>query len=369
MDPAVKVPLLDLRAQYASVRDEVDEAVARVHERGNYVMGLELEAFEAEWAAYCDAKYCAGVSSGTDAIYLALQALQELDGPTTVVRVPSATFIGTAEPVIRAGCRLELTDVDSHGIMLRPTPRPAHAAPTSANIVLPVALYGRPVSWVNEATTSDDHDIVITDLAQAHGHQLGWAMIGCFSFYPSKNLGAAGQGGAVVTDDEEIANMVRSLRNHGEGNVRFRHERLSGNYRLDELQAAILRAKLPHLDAWNQRRREIARSYYGRLQGLPGLTMPEDVPGHVYHIFTLRCPRRDDLAAFLGERGIQTAVRYPLTLHQQPALAFLSHKNGDFLNAEAWAAENLSLPIYETMPDEQVEYVAAAVREWAEMQA
>ena len=355
---AVRVPLLDLKVQYRWVKDQVDEAVARVHERGNYVMGEEVEAFEAEWAADCQANFCVGVSSGTDAIYLALRALHG-DFPTrSLVWAPSATFIGTVEPVIRAGHRLRLTDVDDQAIMAEPEPG-------SSDILLPVALYGRPVSWVEEQVRRGQ--AVIEDLAQAHGHPLR-GTLACFSFYPTKNLGCAGQGGAVVTNDADLAEKIRQLRNHGEGDVRFRHEHLSGNYRLDELQAAILRAKLPHLGYWNYRRRGVARTYIEMLSGLPGITVPQWHEEHVWHIFALRSPRRNDLAAFLAERGIQTAVRYPLALHQQPALE-KSVRDSQFPVASAWARENLSLPIFPELEDADVDYVGKAVREWAEMRA
>ena len=357
---AIKVPLLDLRAQYASVKDEVDEAVAHVLERGNYVMGREVEAFEAEWAQYCSAKYCIGVSSGTDAIHLAIRGFQKMtEQPKPSVTAPCATFIATVEPAIRAGCALKLADVDVHGLLRSP------AGPGRGQIVLPVALYGRPVGWV-EGEYYHGY-AVIEDLAQAHGHPLR-GLAAAFSFYPSKNLGAVGQAGAVVTNNTSLMEEVRRLRSHGEGRLRFVHVDLSGNYRMDELQAAILRAKLPHLDAWNRHRRKVASEYCRLLADVPGITLPELVPAHVHHIFCIRTPRRDDLAAFLAERGVQTAVRYPLALHQQPALSFLKSKAGDFPNAEAWAWENLSLPIYETMPQEQVEYVASAVREWAKRQ-
>ena len=358
----MKVPLLDLRAQYQSIREEIDSAIARVMERGNYVMGEEVEAFEAEWARFCGAKYCVGVSSGTDAIYLALLALATADQeePKRVLTTP-LTFFATAQAILHAGLTPSFVDVGEDGNI----DLPEGALP--GDLVVPVHLYGRPARVERKGGS------IVEDAAQAHGIPFNPdARAVCFSFYPSKNLGAYGQAGAVVTNDPEIADLVRLFRTYGE-RERFVHYFPTGNHRMDELQAAVLRAKLPHLKEWNETRRWLARAY--RLNGLPGIVTPVAVgwpqahPGHVYHIVAIRVtdPRgRDSLAALLAENGIQTAVRYPLPLHLQPALDYLGYKRGDFPKAEAWAKTNLSLPIYPEMSLEMVEYVCEKVKEWVE---
>lgn len=344
------VPLCDLKAQYLSIKDEIDSAIARVLSKGNYVMGEEVEAFEEEWAKYCKAKYCVGVASGTDAIYLTLKALLPRGG--SVLTTPF-TFFATVQAIIQAGSKPVFMDVARHGnINLGQPVLKAH------DIALPVHLYGRP------AYVPSSYPIpTVEDSAQAHGIPLtGKAM--CSSFYPTKNVGAMGQAGAMITDDEQLAREVRRLRTYGE-QERFVHYALTGNHRMDELQAAILRVKLPHLDEWNRRRREIALCYSKSFdQDYPTLYTPWDDPNHVYHIYALRCKERDNLAAYLKEHNIETAVRYPVPMHLQPALKYLGYKEGDFPNAEAWANENLSLPIFPEMTSEQVEYVVRKVKDW-----
>lgn len=352
----MKVPLLDLKAQYLSIKDEIDAAVARVHEKGNYVMGEEVEAFEEEWARFCGAKYCVGVSSGTDAIYLAALAVSLVDGVPKQVLTTPFTFFATAQAIIQAGLQPQFVDVGEDGNI----DLPEGALP--GDLVVPVHLYGSP-AWVKARGGA-----IIEDAAQAHGVPFNTqARAACFSFYPSKNLGAMGQAGAVVTSDPEIADLVRLFRTYGE-KERFVHYFPSGNHRLDEVQAVVLRAKLPHLKGWTENRRTVARLYRFRLSGLPHIVLPDGNPYHVYHIFAIRVtdPRgRDSLARFLAENSIQTAVRYPLPLHLQPALAYLGYKAGDFPNAEMWARENLSLPIWPEMPLDAVEYVCEEVKEWS----
>lgn len=345
----MQVPLIDLQKQYQSLKPEIDEAIARVLAKGMYVIGEEVEKFEEEWARYCKAKYCVAVSSGTDAIYLSLRSIKQVAFGN--VWTTPRTFIGTAEPALRAGYDLIISD----------TPEPSRF-----DVYIPVHLYGRPedFSFTDKISTST---LVIEDAAQAHGLPLGgYAM--CHSFYPTKNLGAYGQGGAVVTNEQWLAERVRQLRSHGEGQTRFKHEYLSGNYRMDELQAAILRAKLPHLDSWNKRRREIAGMYSEALSSVPGITLPEDHPEHVYHIYAIACKQRGSLASYLNKNGIQTAVRYPIPLHLQPALQGNFTTYGPLGPAEEWANTNLSLPIYPEMENSAVEYVCESVKQWSASQ-
>lgn len=343
----MQVPLIDLQAQYESIKPEIDEAVIRVLSKGQYVRGEEVEQFESEWARYCKAEYCVAVSNGTDALYLAFAALRRDTGHW--LWTTPRTFIAVAEAAQRANFALRFYE---------------DAVPIDNmwdnDAAAPVSLYGMPHNeqW-------PDRVRVIEDLAQAHGHPLrGFAA--CFSFYPTKNLGAVGQAGAVVTNNVTLAHEMRWLRDHGEEGERFRTTSLmGGNYRMDELQAAILRVKLPYLDAWNKRRREIAALYCDRLWNIESIRLPVDHPEHVYHVFAVGSLRRDQLAEYLKAKGIQTAVRYPIPLHLQPALAYLGYKRGDFPEAERWTDETLSLPIYPEMPYSMVEYVCENIREWA----
>ena len=347
------VSLIDLAAQYQSLKPEIDEAVARVLSKGQYVNGEEVEKFESEWAEYCKAKYAVAVSSGTDALYLAARVYATWQTNTWTT---PRTFIGTVEPLIRNQKYHQYNPV----LILSDDSPPAKNK--ESLVYVPVHLYGYPTPIPKKRDYK-----VIEDSAQAHGQPLR-GDAACFSYYPTKNLGAVGQGGSVVSNDKDFIDAVRILRSHGETGGRFRHQYLSGNYRMDELQAAILRAKLPHLDAWNKRRREIAKLYCQHLAGVEGIALPKDHLEHVFHIFAIETPKRDSLAAFLKEHGVQTAVRYPIPLHLQPALAHLGYKKGDFPDAERWADETLSLPIYPEISDDQVEYVIEQIREWALLQ-
>jgi len=340
----MNIPLVDLKAQYQSIKPEVDLAISRVLSKGNYVMGEEVEAFEEGWAEYCKAKYCVGVSSGTDALYLTLKAIG-VSGEK-VITTPF-TFFATSQAIIASGNFPMFIDVDETG-NLPPVDFKDWAA-------IPVHLYGRPGVWRGSR--------IIEDSAQAHGLPLS-GLAACFSFYPTKNLGAMGQAGAVVTNDFILTQEIRRLRTYGEMG-RFIHYRLTGNHRMDELQAAILRVKLPYLRSWNERRRIIAWMYYRRLEETSGVIgLPEDSLGYVCHIFAIRTRDRGSLASYLKGEGIQTSVRYPVPMHLQPALKYLGYKKGDFPQAEAWAKENLSLPIYPELKEDQIEYVCDKIKEW-----
>mgnify|MGYP001597425905 CR=1 FL=1 len=344
----MKASLVDLAAQYLSLKPELDEAVSRVLVSGSYVTGKEVSSFEQEYAAYCQRKYCIACSSGTDALFLAFEALATLYDISKAM-IPVRTFIATAEAAIRAGLEVFLLD----------NPEEITYVPPEA-IFVPVDLYGKPTRLNLDIR---QEGMVVRDAAQSHGVKYQGDTL-CYSFYPTKNLGAVGQAGAVVTDSENVRDLLVSLRSHGEGKERFKYEHLSGNYRIDELQAAILRVKLKHLDEWIARRREIAK-LYRELITSERIKNPEDDPEHVYHAYVVGLEQRDSLAAYLAKKGVQTAVRYPIPLHLQPALEFLGYKLGSFPDAERWANENLSLPIFETMTEDQVRYVAQCVEEWS----
>jgi len=340
----VEVPIIDLKAQYLSIKEEVDGAVARVHEKGNYVSGDEVRQFEQEWAKYCGARYCVATSSGTDALYLAVRALREIAPNTGPFVVPAFTFIATYEAVVRAGGMVAIEDVaEDTATMISHAELKFETFPSMQPVAVPVHLYGYPADIEkNEALT-------IEDAAQAHGQQLR-GTVACYSFYPTKNLGAMGQAGALVTNGRDLYDIAASLRNHGEGKVRFQHNRLSGNYRMDELQAAILRAKLPHLDDWNQKRRDIAFHYRQAFWNGHFQMQPVHV-NHVYHVFALRHSMRDELGEFLEKKGIQTAVRYPRPIQDEFPVIQAQDLRGKFPNASKWARQNLNLPIYPEMPD------------------
>lgn len=352
------VGLVDLAAQYRSIKPEIDAAVARVLESGSYVTGKEVEAFEQEFAALCNADYCAGVSSGTDAIYLALRA-HDVVYPDSPVRtyVPSFTFIATASAVLAAGRKLVLCDVYQGSAMLKLGERDPRGG-----IALPVGIFGQ------RTGIRYTHVRTIADYAQAHGAPLADNICAAYSFYPTKNLGAIGQAGAVVSDDAEIIQIVKQLRNHGEReSIRFEHTFLSGNHRMDELQAAILRAKLPRLKSWNTRRREIASLYHRGFSLLETQDLVElpHFNESEWHIYPMRVDNRLAFAEHLRKRGIQTSVRYPVPLHKQPALwDRFEVAEGGYPNSEAWATTSIDLPIHEMMSDEDVECVIERVKEF-----
>lgn len=340
------VPLCDVREQYLQHQEEIDLAVSCALKKGNYVSGEEVELFEKEWAKYCGADYCVGVASGTDALYLSLKALGSITG---VITTPF-TFFATTQAIVAARAFPHFIDVNESGNVPDQDFRNAPA--------IPVSLYGRPGKWRGKW--------VIEDMAQAHGIKFNRRVkAACFSFYPTKNLGAMGQAGAVVTNDSDFADRVRNFRTYGE-RERFVHYQNTGNHRLDEIQAAILRVKLPHLEGWNKRRREIASLYREKLKDISEITLPDDHPHHVYHIFAIRVNSRDrlPLSKYLLWKGIQTAVRYPVPMHLQPAISYAEYKRGDFPVAESWSDTTLSLPMYPELSDGQVEYVCGEIKEF-----
>jgi dTDP-4-amino-4,6-dideoxygalactose transaminase len=368
----MRVPLLDLQLQYASIRSDIHSAIDRVCASQQFIMGPEVQQFEQEVAAAIGARHAIGVSSGTDALLVALMALGI--GPGDEVVTPTFSFFATAGSVARLGARPVFTDVDPDTLML--TASGLQAAITErTRAVIPVDLYGLcvdmdPVAEVAAAARLH----VVEDAAQAlgaayQGRQAGTlGTLGCFSFFPSKNLGAYGDAGLVTTDDGMLAARVRRLRNHGEA-ARYVHEEVGGNFRLDGLQAAVLRAKLPHLAAWNERRRANA-ALYRQLFTEAGIAdrvrLPHEPPGrhHIYHQYVVRVPDRDRLRAHLADRGIGTAIYYPVPFHRQACFAGLTPPDRAFPNAEAAASEVLALPIYPELTRAQQEHVVGAMAEF-----
>jgi dTDP-4-amino-4,6-dideoxygalactose transaminase len=362
------VPFVDFRAHVAAHRREIDEAIARVLDSGWFILGPEGTAFETEVAAALGARDAVAVGNGTDALALALRALDVGPGDEVVTSALSAAFTGLA--VMQAGARPVFVDVDPRTLNLDPDRLPGAFTPRTKAIV-PVHLYGHPADMTPILALARERGIaVLEDACQAHGalHDgrpvgtlAGERGIGALSFYPTKNLGGLGDGGAVLVNDPGLAARLRRLRNGGQSD-RYRHEVQGFNSRLDEIQAALLRVGLRHLPAWTERRRALAAFYAGALEGA-GVELPREQPyaRAVYHLFVVRHPRREALAAALQARGVGTLIHYPIPLHLQPAFAFLGGRPGDLPVAERATAEVLSLPLYPELTDLQAQAVATAV--------
>lgn len=364
----MKIPLLDLKSEYAELRDEVLAAIDRVARASAFSLGEEVEAFEREFADFCGAKHCIALSSGTAALHLGLLALGVQPG-AEVITTPN-TFIATAEAITYCGARPVFADIDPATANLDPRLIERAITPR-ARAILPVHLYGRPADMDAIRAAAANHNLrVLEDAAQAHGARYRGRRVGsladaaAFSFYPTKNLGAYGEAGALTTDDDHIAQFVRAARSHGQ-TARYEHEFVGYNYRMDGFQAAVLRVKLRRLYGWTNRRRAIAQEYRRLLEG-SGLRIPVDDPADecVYHQFAVYAGNRNALAAHLAAREIETAIHYPKPLHLQPAYSSLGYPQGTFPHAEAACDRVLSLPISPSLTADQIAYVAAAVREF-----
>jgi dTDP-4-amino-4,6-dideoxygalactose transaminase len=366
-DLDVEVPFSDFKAHLGPLRPEIDAAVARVLDSGWFILGPEGDAFERELAAAMGAREAVAVANGTEAIQLGLEAIGVGAGDDVVTSSMSAAF--TALAIERAGARPVFADVDP--VTLNVTPESLERALTArTKALVPVHLYGQPADMDGVMELARRKGLlVLEDAAQAHaaqwrGRSVGTiAPIGALSFYPTKNLGAFGDGGALLCADPAVAARLRQLRNGGQKD-RYRHELSGVNSRLDEIQAAILRVKLRHLPAWTERRRALAALYDHELQGT-SLGLPSEAPGAraVYHLYVVRHPRRDALMEALKARGISTLIHYPIPLHLQPAFARCGGKPGDLPRVEAAAGQIVSLPLYPELGDAQVRGVARAVRE------
>lgn len=362
---AEKIPLLDLQAEYAEIKESVDASIRRVVESARFILGEEVSGFERDYAAFCRADHAIGVGSGSDALFVALRTCG-VEAGDEIITTPM-TFIATSEAISLCGAKPIFVDVDlathnmdSKALEAAITPR--------TKVILPVHLHGYPVDMDPILDIARKHNLkVIEDAAQAQGAEYKSRRVGtladmaCFSFYPGKNLGAYGDAGAITTNDAELAKRASLIRDHGRTS-KYEHAVVSFNWRLDALQAAILRAKLAHLDGWNRRRHEIALLYNQLLANCPAqLPVISDEYGAVWHHYAINIENRDEVQAKLKEQGIETGIHYPIPLHLQPAYKFLEYENGDFPNAERIALTTLSLPMYPAMTDEQVRRVAAAV--------
>lgn len=364
------VPFVDLKARVSAVRGELEAAVGRVLDSGWFILGREGEAFERELAAACGAQDAVGVASGTEAIQLALAAVGVGAGDEVITSPLTAAFTGLA--ILGAGARPVFADVDPATLNVAPA-AVARAVTPRTKALLPVHLYGHPADLDPLLQIARDRGLpLVEDACQAHGAQYKGRVvgalsgIGALSFYPTKNLGALGDGGAVLVNDPALAVRLRRARNGGQTD-RYHHAEPGINSRLDEMQAAVLRVGLRHLEPGNARRRELAAIYRRELANVIGLLLPVEQPyaRSNHHLFVVRHPRRDALMAGLAERGIATLIHYPVPLHLQGAFAALGGRRGDFPVAEQAAGEIVSLPLYPEMTDAQALAVAAAVRELA----
>jgi dTDP-4-amino-4,6-dideoxygalactose transaminase len=364
----MRIEFNDLKPQHRELRAEIDAAMARVIDDGWFVLGKQGEAFEKEFADFCGAAHCVGVGSGTEAIHLALLAagVQPGDDVATV----SLTAVPTASAITFAGARPVFVEVDGRTFTMDPN-RLEDAITPRTRAILPVHLYGQAADMDPILEIGSRRGIpVIEDACQAHGTEYRGRRTGAlgsmaaFSFYPTKNLGAIGDGGAVTTDDPELADRLRLLRNYGQ-RKRYYHESKGFNSRLDELQAAILRVKLPYLNRWNDARRARAAIYSSLLREVT-VPLEAEYGRHVYHLYVIRSRRRDELQSHLAERGIGSLIHYPVPVHLQEAYLDLGIPAGSLPVTEQCAREILSLPLYPELPDEQIAEVAQAINLFGE---
>jgi len=361
----MKIPLIDLVAQYRSIRGEIDTAISSVLESGTFILGPNVAAFEEEMAAYLGVRHAVGVASGTDALLLALRAFGI--GPGDEIVVPAYTFFATAEAVMQAGATPVFVDIDPKTYCLDAAQLEAKITSRTKGMI-PVHLYGHPADMEPILEIAKLRELrVIEDNAQAIGAEYKGRKVGtigdagCLSFFPSKNLGGYGDGGMVITNDDEVAECLRMMRTHG-WRKKYYPERMGYNSRLDELQAAVLRVKLRHLDAWNERRRELARQYAELLSGL-GVRLAYEAPyvKHVYHLYVISVQNRDEVQGCLRKQGIDSGVYYPQPLHLARPCWSLGFSEGDFPFAERASCETLAIPLYPEMSDEHLWRVRTAM--------
>lgn len=359
------IPLVDLTRQYASIKNEIDAAIQQTLDRGTFAANQAVAAFEDEFARYCGVRHCICVNSGTSALHLAMIA-SGVQAGDEVITVPF-TFIATAWAISYVDARPVFVDVETNTCTID-IEKITRAIGPKTRAVLPVHLYGQMANLDPIRDMCAKHGLMlIEDAAQAHGAEYkgqragAYGHIGCFSFYPTKNLGAFGEAGAITTDDDKIAKRLRHLRDHAQLE-KYRHEELGYNYRMDEMQGAILNVKLRHLDAWNRVRREKA-AYYKQKLAATSVVLPSESPErrHVWHQFVVRSPHRDKLRDELLKARIGAGLHYPIPLHLQPAYSFLGHRSGDFPAAEKIAGECLSLPMFPELEQSELDRVCDVI--------
>lgn len=362
----MNVPLVDLRKQYASLKEEILGGIEQVLDGMQLFLGENVQGLENEFAQFCGTRYGIGVSDGTAALIIILRAM-DIGAGDEVITV-SHTFIATAEAILLAGARPVFVDIHPNTYLMDIAQVESKITPRT-RAILPVHLYGQTVDMAPLRELASRHGLrVVEDACQAHGAEYkgrrtgGLGDAGAFSFYYSKNLGAYGEGGFITTDDGELARRIRMIRDHGSGQ-RYHHDLIGLNGRLDEIQAVVLRAKLPHLQEWNEQRRRHASRYNQLLQGapvVPPVACPENT--HVYHLYVIRAPRRDELQAWLKSRGVFTGVHYPIPAHLQGALSSLGCQAGDLPVTERVVGEILSLPMYAELTEAEIACVTDSIQ-------
>jgi len=383
----MNIPFLDLKAQFREIEHEVLPMVKEAMENAAFIGGPQVSGFEAEFASFCESKYCVGVNSGTDALRFALLAAGV--GPGDAVITVPHTFIATTEAISQVGAKPVFVDIDPKTYNMDPKKLEDYLSkrfkgnasglqPSASSIeprpkaVLPVHIYGQPADMDAIAAVAKKHNLlVIEDACQAHGALYkgkkagSMGVAGCFSFYPGKNLGAYGEGGAVVTQSEDMANKIRMIRDHGQAKKYF-HDMEGYNGRLDAIQAGVLRIKLRRLETWNEARRRNAKHYNELLSPVKGVTVPLEANGsrHVYHLYVILVDDRDGLQKYLNDKGIGTGLHYPVPLHLQKAYSHNGHKEGEFPVTESVAKRLLSLPMFPELTKAQIEYVAQSIKEF-----
>lgn len=370
----MKVPFLDLKVQYQSIKDEVNPAIQNVLENASFILGKSVSDFEVEFAKAHEVKNCIGVSSGTDGNHIALWALDIQPGDEVII--PANTFIATAWGATLCGAKLVFVDCEPDSYNIDPSKVEAVITPKTKAIIA-VHLYGQPADLAPLKEIADKYHIhLVEDCAQAHlaeykGKRVGgFGITASFSFYPGKNLGAYGEGGAVTTNDDQIAQKARMLRDHG-AVQKYNHEIFGHNYRMEGIQGAVLGVKMKHIDNWTEGRRKVAAKYRELLKDVEEIKLPVEMPyaKHVYHLFVIQVTNggskyRDELAKYLNDNEISTGLHYPVPLHQQKCFENLGYKKGDFPVTEQLAETGLSLPMYPELTDEQIEFVAVKIKEF-----
>ncbi len=367
------IPFVDLKSQYDSIKDKIDEAIQNVLNNTSFIMGEELKKFEEEYALFCDVKYAIGVANGSDALILALKACSIGEGDE-VITTPH-TFIATAEAISNVGGKIVFVDIDPKTYTIDIS-KIKEKINERTKAIIPVHLYGQFSDMEPIMELAKKYNLkIIEDAAQAHGAEYKGEKVGsigdvaCFSFYPGKNLGAYGDAGMITTNDGEIAEKVKLLRNHGRITKKYEHEIEGYSSRLDNLQAAILRVKLKYLNEWNDMRRSNAKKYNELLSNIDGIITPyeADYAKHVYHLYVIRTEKgRDKLREELKSKGIATGIHYPIPLHLQPAYRSFEFKEGDFPVTEKASQEILSLPMFAELNDEQIEEIVELIKKFKE---
>jgi dTDP-4-amino-4,6-dideoxygalactose transaminase len=361
------IPLVDLKRQYLTIKDEIDLAIKKVVESGHFILGNEVSSLEKEVAEYIGVNHAIGVASGTDALHLSLLACGIGEGDE-VITTPF-TFIATAEAISYCGAKPVFVDINNDSYNINPSKIEARIT-KNTKAIIPVHMYGRAAEMDEILKIAKKYNLkIIEDCAQAFGAEYkgkkigGGGDIGAFSFFPSKNLGAYGDGGIIVTDDDDIANKIRILRVHG-SKQKYIHQVIGYNSRLDEIQAAILRVKLKKIDEWNEMRRKNASVYNAILKGLPVKLPTDSGKNHIYHVYTIQIKRRDECMKFLGENGISTAVHYPVPISAQEPYKYLGYSETDLPNSYKIAREVVSLPMFPELKKEEIEIVCDKVKEF-----